>query len=65
MMNDDVLRLEALKCAYDVSLRADELSRGKTPEQRGKALEEIIMLAKFNFRFIKEGDVKLDEFFSL
>jgi hypothetical protein len=62
-MTDDTLRVEALKLAYDVSLKTEELSKHKSPEDRCKALEELITLAKFNFKFIKEGDVSLNEFF--
>lgn len=54
LKEDDLLRCEALKLAYDVALKADELNRSRTPEQRYEALLEVFKLATANYLFMKD-----------
>jgi len=62
-MTEEQLRLEALKLAYEVSFKTDELSKHKTPEQRYEALMDIFKLAKVNYFFMKSQDVQLESLF--
>lgn len=46
-------RLEALKLAYDVAFKTEELNNRQTPAQRLETLKDVIRLAEINVQFIK------------
>lgn len=58
MDSDSNVRLEALKLAYEVAFKTDELTKYQGPAQRYGTLQEVMDLAEINYQFIKNEPIK-------